>query len=80
MMTKPLIPSGTPIRPKRILLFEQMRAEGYFVGSRAHCYRLMAAGKFPLPVKVGRRIGWFQDDVRRWQEGLEVASELGGRQ
>ncbi len=39
-------------------------------------YRKMAAGKFPQPVKVGRRrVAWRTSDIVRWQQGLEVGTE-----
>jgi predicted DNA-binding transcriptional regulator AlpA/predicted XRE-type DNA-binding protein len=39
-------------------------------------YRKMAVGKFPQPVKVGRRrVAWRTSDIVRWQQDLEVGTE-----
>ncbi len=39
-------------------------------------YRKMAAGKFPQPVRVGRRrVAWRTSDIERWQQDLEVGTE-----
>jgi predicted DNA-binding transcriptional regulator AlpA/predicted XRE-type DNA-binding protein len=39
-------------------------------------YRKMAAGKFPQPVRVGRRrVAWRTSDIVRWQQDLEVGTE-----
>lgn len=39
-------------------------------------YRRMAAGKFPQPVRVGRRrVAWRTSDIVRWQQDLEVGTE-----
>ena len=29
-------------------------------------YRHRKAGKFPLPVKLGRRVLWIQDEIKQW--------------
>lgn len=35
-------------------------------------HRMMKAGAFPLPVKLGpNSVGWFLDEVQAWQESLE---------
>jgi prophage regulatory protein len=39
-------------------------------------YRKMAAGKFPQPVRIGRRrVAWRTTDIVRWQQDLEVGTE-----
>ena len=39
-------------------------------------YRRMAAGKFPQPVRIGRRrVAWRTSDVVQWQQDLEVGTE-----
>ena len=33
----------------------------------ASCEALMAEGKFPRPVKIGRRaVGWVEEDINNW--------------
>jgi len=40
-------------------------------------YRQMKAGKFPQPVRVGRRrVAWRESDVAAWEDGLEVGTRL----
>jgi prophage regulatory protein len=35
--------------------------------STSHCYRLLAAGKFPAPVRIGPRTsGWKMEDLENW--------------
>ena len=35
--------------------------------SRSHLYALMKEGRFPRPVKLGRRaVGWRVEDVEAW--------------
>jgi len=36
--------------------------------SRATLYRMIAAGKFPKPRKLGYRSIWTEEDVCRWRE------------
>lgn len=33
-------------------------------------WRLIAGGKFPKPVKVGRAVRWFESDIAQYQENL----------
>ena len=40
--------------------------------SRAYVYKLIAAGKFPRPVKFGERSLWLSDEVDQWIEGRRV--------
>ena len=35
--------------------------------SRVHIYRLVKAGKFPAPIKVGQnRVGWVESEIDDW--------------
>lgn len=36
--------------------------------SKATLYRMIAAGKFPKPRKLGHRSIWVEEDVCRWRE------------
>ena len=36
--------------------------------TRASIYRLMAAGKFPKSVKMGRSVAWVESEVNEWIE------------
>ena len=31
-------------------------------------YRHRRAGKFPLPVKIGRSVRWIQEELKKWLE------------
>nr|WP_246387607.1 AlpA family phage regulatory protein [Gluconacetobacter sacchari] len=34
---------------------------------RAHIYKLMKAGTFPRPIRIGiRAVGWDSDEIDRW--------------
>lgn len=55
---------------------EVKRQSGYSIAS---IYRLMAAGKFPHPVKTGgRAVRWRQSDITAWQLGLQTTDQLKG--
>ena len=36
--------------------------------SKATLYRMIAAGKFPVPNKLGRRSVWSEQDIDCWRE------------
>jgi len=39
--------------------------------SRSSIYQMMAEGRFPKPLKVGRRaVRWSEEDLKQWQEDL----------
>ena len=39
-------------------------------------YSLMAEGKFPKPIKIGRRaVGWLESDIIDWIENLRGTSD-----
>ena len=39
--------------------------------SRSSIYQMMAEGRFPKPLKVGRRaVRWSEEDLKQWQEAL----------
>ena len=39
-------------------------------------YAYMAAGKFPKPIKIGRRaVGWLESDIIDWIENLRGTSD-----
>lgn len=55
---------------------EVKRQSGYSIPS---IYRLMAAGKFPHPVKTGgRAVRWRQSDITAWQLSLQTTDQLKG--
>ena len=42
--------------------------------SRATLYNEMTAGRFPKAREIApRRIAWYEDDVKEWQEGLRTS-------
>ena len=50
----------------RILSLNDLRELGIYY-SRVHIYRLVKAGKFPAPIKVGQnRIGWIESEIDEW--------------
>jgi prophage regulatory protein len=43
--------------------------------SRATIYRMMKAGKFPLPVSIGTgSVRWKQSDITAWQQSLTTTA------
>ena len=39
--------------------------------SRSSSYQMMAEGRFPKPLKVGRRaVRWSEEDLKQWQKAL----------
>ena len=51
--------------PLRILSLPEVRRRTLY--SRAHLYRLEAAGRFPKRVKLGeRRVGWVEAEIGDW--------------
>ena len=51
----------------RLITFEGLKSRGYVVYSRRHIERLIAAGKFPRPLKIGDgprgRIAWNEAEI-----------------
>ena len=57
--------NGASVR-LRILSLSDLRELGIYY-SRVHIYRLVKAGKFPAPIKVGQnRIGWVESEIDEW--------------
>jgi prophage regulatory protein len=57
--------NGASVRLK-ILSLKDLRERGILY-SRVHIYRLVKAGKFPAPIKVGQnRIGWVESEIDEW--------------
>jgi prophage regulatory protein len=51
----------------RILSYPELRDRKGIVWSRAHIYRLMRAGRFPQPLKLGEgTTAWLEDEIDRW--------------
>ena len=45
--------------------------------SKASIYRLVRAGEFPAPIKLGARaVGWRRDEIEDWIAGRERAGSL----
>jgi prophage regulatory protein len=58
------------VRGQDLLSFRDLRLFGIRF-SRAHIYRLINAGRFPAPVKVGGRcIAFRRKDIDRWIKEL----------
>ena len=57
--------NGASVR-LRILSLNDLREVGIYY-SRVHIHRLVRAGKFPTPIKVGQnRIGWIESEIDEW--------------
>ena len=41
-------------------------------------YKLIAAGRFPLPIKIGRASRWKASEIQRWINGLSAARSGAG--
>ena len=40
--------------------------------SRSSIYAMMATGKFPKPIRLGRRaVGWLSGDIEKWLQDLQ---------
>lgn len=53
----------------RILAFEQLKPEKGIPHCRQHLHRLVRAGRFPKPVKIGiARNGWIEAELDEWLE------------
>jgi prophage regulatory protein len=57
-------------RGQDLLSFDDLRLFGIRY-SRAHLYRLIKAGSFPQPVRLGEaRVAFVRDEIVAWIEGL----------
>lgn len=64
-------PRLQPPRQLMMRLSTVMRMTGL---SRSTIYRLMAARRFPLPVRVGpRAVAWRLNDLERWSEACSAS-------
>jgi prophage regulatory protein len=51
----------------RVLSYPELRNKKGIVWSRAHVYRLIRAGKFPQPLKLGEgTTAWLEEEIDRW--------------
>jgi prophage regulatory protein len=42
--------------------------------SRSHIYALVAAGRFPVPLKLGlRAVAWRESEIAQWEQRLPRA-------
>ena len=45
--------------------------------SRSTIYAMMAEGRFPKPVRLGRRaVGWPESTITNWLESLQASEEV----
>jgi predicted DNA-binding transcriptional regulator AlpA len=69
-MSPDTIPLGTaladPIPAVEALLVDAKEAARICGISEASWYRLKSAGKLPLPVRLGGRVLWRVEELRRW--------------
>lgn len=63
----PELSTGTVDVGHRILRRAEVEAKTGF--KRAHIYRLVKAGRFPKPVRLGvRAVGWDSAEIDQWIE------------
>ena len=63
----------TPSAPDRLLRRDEVEARSGY--SRTSIYRLMRAGLFPEPLKIGpRAVRWRESDLLAWLNDRPVAS------
>ncbi|GBQ24808.1 phage transcriptional regulator [Gluconacetobacter sacchari DSM 12717] len=56
---------GTSSPERRVLRRSEVEIKTGF--KRAHIYKLMKAGTFPRPIRIGiRAVGWDSDEIDRW--------------
>ncbi len=57
----------------RVLSYKELHAEKGIPWTYQHVWRLVRAGKFPAPIKLGEargsRIAWIEDELDRWLQG-----------
>jgi prophage regulatory protein len=67
----------------RLLSFPQLRTEKGIAYSRQHIHRLIQAGKFPRPLKLGGMEGganaWPEDEIDRHLEACRAARDIAYR-
>jgi prophage regulatory protein len=52
---------------KRVLSYLELRHRKGIAWSRAHVYRMVNAGKFPRPIKLGEATtAWLEEEVDSW--------------
>jgi prophage regulatory protein len=45
--------------------------------SRSSIYLMMSEGRFPKPIRLGRRaVGWRADDIQTWLDQLQEAQSV----
>lgn len=62
----------------KILSFPELKSEKGIRFCRMHIHRLVKAGKFPQPIKLGEATnGWLESEVDAWIKGLADARGQG---
>jgi prophage regulatory protein len=55
--------------PKEFNVLRRPEVENVTGLRRSSIYEEMAAGRFPLPIKIGRRaVGWIEGEIIAWKE------------
>jgi predicted DNA-binding transcriptional regulator AlpA len=50
--------------PRRLLSFKDLKLTRGIIHGRVHIRKLVAAGKFPAPIRTGERsLAWFEDEI-----------------
>ena len=70
LVTPPDTPATLALASRRLL--DQATVTDRVGLSRTTLWKMVKAGSFPSPVKLGgtRRIAWFDDEIRQWQASL----------
>jgi prophage regulatory protein len=64
--------ANAPSAPRKMLGVRHVLALVPF--SRRTLYREMDEGRFPKAREIApRRVAWYEDDVKAWQEGLRMS-------
>lgn len=64
--------------PQRLLDEHELTSKNIRPKSRAQRWRLIRAGNFPKPIKLGARNFWIEDEIDAW-ETKRIAAALAAR-
>jgi prophage regulatory protein len=53
----------------RLLSLEDLKTQKGIRFSRVHTHRLVKAGRFPVPVKLGSRNAWVESEIDEYLKG-----------
>ena len=60
----------------KVLSYPELREKKGIVWSQPHIYRMIRAGKFPRPIKLGESTtAWIEAEIDSWLAGLAAERE-----